>query len=53
MNVVEKCKESTHATDEDVKTMKNHEIPKTETAKCFAACILEKLGSVKTLLAYT
>lgn len=46
-NVVEKCKESSKATDEDVSAMKMHEVPKTHSAKCFAFCILDKLGSVR------
>lgn len=52
-NVVEKCKESTHATDDEVSAMKMHEVPKTESAKCFAACILEKLGAVRINSSFT
>lgn len=34
LNVVQKCKESSKATDEDVNAVKMHETPKTQTAKC-------------------
>lgn len=48
-NVVDKCKESTKATEEDFANLKAHEIPTTQTAKCLAACIKEKLGVVRNI----
>lgn len=45
-NIVKKCKDSAETTDEDITAVKMYEVPTTQGAKCFAACVLEKIGTV-------
>lgn len=44
--ILNECKDGVKATDDDVTTLLNKELPTTATAKCLAACAQEKFGIV-------
>ncbi|XP_055326703.1 general odorant-binding protein 19d-like [Sitodiplosis mosellana] len=42
--LLSECKGPSGATDDDVKGLREHEVPKTTTGKCLLSCTQEKLG---------
>lgn len=44
--VAEECKESSQASDDDVKLLLDHELPTARNGKCLLACAQEKFGIV-------
>lgn len=46
---MEECKVQEKATDDDLKSMKNPNQPKTKAAKCVLTCLGEKSGKVDNL----
>lgn len=44
--IIDKCIESTNATDLDIEVMRTHQVPETQEAKCFIACVQQKFGTV-------
>lgn len=44
--ILQDCKISTKATDEDIKIIFEHGVPTTHTGKCLVACTQEKVGIV-------
>lgn len=44
--ILDECKSGENASDEDVNTLLEHVVPKTESGKCLIACAHEKTGIV-------
>lgn len=47
--ILQECKNQEIATDEDVQTIGNHNIPETRGAKCLLACTMEKFDVVSKI----
>ncbi|XP_031634711.1 general odorant-binding protein 19d-like [Contarinia nasturtii] len=42
--LIDECKGPSHANEDEIKSLQNHEVPQTHNGKCLLACIQEKLG---------